>query len=124
MNWYIDAWKNYVVFDGRARRAAYWYFMLINLVVAMALGLIDGALGLGEAGEGGLFSGLYALAAFLPGLALTVRRLHDTERSGWWVLIGLIPLIGTLVLLYFMVCRGTAGPNRYGIDPLSLPEPG
>jgi uncharacterized membrane protein YhaH (DUF805 family) len=128
MSWYIKVLKQYVDFSGRARRTEYWMFTLFNLIIAVVLGFVDRALGFGSftgsASGGvafsaslGLLGGLYSLAVLLPSLAVGVRRLHDTDRSGWWLLIGLIPLIGGIVLLVFFVIEGTRGPNRFGADP-------
>jgi uncharacterized membrane protein YhaH (DUF805 family) len=118
MNWYLKALKNYANFSGRARRKEYWYFTLFNLIVAFVLGFIDGMIGSfsPEAGMG-LLGGIYTLAVLIPGLAVLVRRLHDTERSGWWLLIALIPLIGAIVLLVFMVQDSKAGSNKFGENP-------
>jgi len=118
MNWYLQALKNYANFGGRARRKEYWYFTLFNFIIAFLLGFIDGILGSfsPEAGMG-LLGGLYTLAILIPGLAVSVRRLHDTERSGWWLLIALVPLIGAIVLLVFMVQDSKAGSNKFGENP-------
>jgi uncharacterized membrane protein YhaH (DUF805 family) len=118
MSWYLEALKKYAVFSGRSRRMEYWYFVLFNLVVYIVLSLIDGLLGTYNIVSGvGLLSGIYALAVLIPTLALWVRRLHDIDRTGWWVLINLIPLVGTIVLLVFALTPGTPGSNRYGPDP-------
>ena len=118
--YFVDVLKNhYADFSGRARRKEYWMFVLFQALVAVAILIVAGILGSISETLGGLFFLLYygfALAVLLPGLALAVRRLHDTGKSGWLVLIGLIPLIG-LALLYFMVIEGDAGPNLYGPDP-------
>lgn len=111
MDWYVGVLKKYVEFSGRARRKEYWMFFLVNFVIALALAVVDAVLGFG------LLGGLYALAVLLPSLAVTVRRLHDTGRTGWWVLIGLVPLIGIIVILIFMVLEGQPGDNAYGPDP-------
>ncbi len=117
MNWYLAVLKKYAVFSGRARRKEYWFFILFNLIITIVLSFIDGAMGgLGEGGIG-ILSGIYALAVFLPSLAVTIRRLHDTDRTGWWFLIAFIPLIGAIVLLVFMVLDGTPADNQYGPDP-------
>ncbi len=112
MNWYIDAWKNYVNFNGRARRKAYWMFVLFNIIAAVILSIVDGIIG-----TGGLLGGLYALAVFIPGLALLVRRLHDIGKSGWWALIGLVPLIGVIVIIVFACMDSQPGTNAYGPNP-------
>ena len=118
MSWYLEALKKYAVFSGRARRKEYWYFVLFNIIVAIVLSLIDLLLGtFSSASNIGLLSGIYGLAVIIPTLAVTVRRLHDIDRTGWWILINLIPLIGTIVLLVFEVTPGTPGSNRFGPDP-------
>ena len=118
MSWYLEVLKKYAVFSGRARRAEYWYFVLFNIIVAVVLSLIDTLLGTFNFMQGvGLLSGLYALAVLIPTLAVTVRRLHDIDRTGWWIFINLIPLIGFIVLLVFAVTGGTPGSNRYGPNP-------
>lgn len=118
MDWYIDAFRNYANFSGRARRKAYWMFFLFNLIATFILGIVDTATGTYDWASGlGLFGALYTLAIFIPYLALTVRRLHDTGRSGWWMLIAFIPLIGVVVLFVFSVLDGTPGENEYGPNP-------
>jgi uncharacterized membrane protein YhaH (DUF805 family) len=113
MNWYLDVIKNkYATFSGRARRKEYWMFFLINILVAIALAIIEAILGLP-----GILGGIYALALLIPGIAVTVRRLHDTGRTGWWILIGLVPVIGFIVLLVFMVLDSQPGDNAYGPNP-------
>lgn len=118
MSWYLEVLKKYAVFSGRARRAEYWYFVLFNIIVAIVLSLIDTLLGTFDILRGvGLLSSLYGLAVLIPTLAVTVRRLHDIDRTGWWIFINLIPLIGFIVLLVFAVTDGTPGSNRYGPNP-------
>ena len=107
--------SNYVTFSGRARRAEYWWFILATILVSIGLAIIDAVIGFGEFG---LLSNLWSLAVFLPSLAAGARRLHDTDRSAWWLLIMLLPLIGLIVLIVFFAQRGTEGANRYGPDPL------
>ncbi|MCG7535015.1 DUF805 domain-containing protein [Pseudoalteromonas sp. OOF1S-7] len=115
---YLSALKKYAVFNGRARRKEYWLFMLCNIIVTIVLGLVDMTLGLYSEESGfGLLSGLYALAVIIPSIALSIRRLHDTGRSGWWILISLVPVIGPLVLLVFYVIDSTPGENDYGPNP-------
>ncbi len=111
MNWYLGVLKKYTVFSGRAQRAEYWYFTLFNLIIILVLGFIDGLLGTAP-----VLGGIYLLAVLLPAIAVCIRRLHDTDRSGWWLLLGLIPLAG-LVLLVFMVLDSTSGENQYGPNP-------
>jgi uncharacterized membrane protein YhaH (DUF805 family) len=118
VSWYLEALKKYAVFSGRARRMEYWYFVLFNVIVAFVLALIDALLGTTTGVSSfGLLSGLYSLAVLIPTLAVLVRRLHDIDRTGWWILINLIPLVGTIVLLVFALMPGTPGSNQYGPDP-------
>lgn len=118
MNWYLEVLKKYAVFNGRARRKEYWFFILFNIIISLLLVVIDGITGSfsPEAGMG-LLGGLYTLAVLIPSIAVSVRRLHDTGRSGWWVLVALVPLIGAIVLLVFMVQGSKAGQNQYGANP-------
>ena len=118
MNWYLEVLKKYAVFDGRARRMEYWMFILFNLIISVVLVIIDSLIGtiIRQAGFG-LLQGLYDLAVLIPSIAVTVRRLHDTGRTGWWILIGLIPVIGGIVLLIFMLLDSEPGENQYGPNP-------
>ena len=115
------ALAKYATFSGRATRPEYWWWILAMIILFTVLGLIDGAviaplLGFEafdpEAAQPVSF--IASLGLLLPNLAVSARRLHDTDRSAWWLLLGLIPVIGTLVLLVFYVLRGTDGPNRFG----------
>jgi uncharacterized membrane protein YhaH (DUF805 family) len=118
MSWYLAVIKKYAVFSGRARRKEYWLFLLINILISIALGLVDGALGTFDMEAGvGLLGGLYGLVMLIPSLAVLVRRLHDTDHSGWWVLIGFVPLIGAVVILLFIIRDSTPGSNRFGPNP-------
>ena len=118
MNWYLQALKQYAVFKGRARRKEYWFFALFNLIVSIVLTVVDYMTGSLDPELGvGLLSGIYSLAILIPSLAVTVRRLHDTDRTGWWVLIAFIPFIGAIVLLVFMLLDSKPGDNRYGPNP-------
>ena len=116
MNWYIKVIKKYVTFGGRARRAEYWYFVLFNFLIAIAIAIVEGVLG--QSGNGFL-SGLYNLFILLPSLAVFVRRLHDTGRSGWWFFIAFIPIIGFIVLLVFLCQDSQPNDNQYGRNPKS-----
>ena len=118
MNWFLVALKKYATFSGRAQRAEYWYFFLFYILTFIGLSFIDGITGTFSEEAGiGLLSGLYSLAILIPSLAVGVRRLHDTGRSGWWLLVGIIPLIGAIVLLIFFVQDSVPGHNLYGSNP-------
>ena len=117
MNWYLGVLKKYAEFNGRARRKEYWMFFLFNLLISIGLSIIDMMTGTVNQWGLGLLSGLYGLAVLVPSIAVAVRRLHDTDRSGWWLLISLIPLIGVIVLLVFLLLDGTPGDNKYGASP-------
>lgn len=118
MSWYLKVLRNYVGFSGRARRQEYWFFVLFNFIITLALIFVDALIGALNPQTGiGVLSGLYSLAVFIPTFAVTVRRLHDTSRTGWWLLIAFIPLIGAIVLLVFMFLDSTSGTNEYGPDP-------
>ena len=115
MNWYLGCWKKYAEFSGRARRQEYWMFFLFNFIAGIAVGIVDGILG-----TTGALSGLYNLAIIIPSLAVAARRLHDTDRSGWWQLIAFIPLIGWIVLLVFFCLDSQPGENRFGSNPKGM----
>ena len=119
MNWFLMALKNYVGFSGRSRRSEYWYFTLFYLVIAIVLSVLDGILFGGSVDGKGtpVLSGLFMLAMLLPSIAVGIRRLHDTDRSGWWLLIGMIPILGTIVLIVFFVQDSKPGDNRFGPNP-------
>jgi uncharacterized membrane protein YhaH (DUF805 family) len=119
MYWYFHALKNYATFSGRARRKEYWMFVLISLLITSILVLIDSGGNVPEPGEFLFLSSIYSIIVFLPGLAVFIRRLHDTGRSAWWLLIGLMPLLGGLVLLVFM-CLDSDRENRYGSNPKTM----
>jgi uncharacterized membrane protein YhaH (DUF805 family) len=105
----MTCFNKYVEFKGRADRPEFWYFVLFQVVVLAVLGLVSQTL-----------QGLGSLALFLPGLAVSVRRLHDIGKSGWWVLIGLIPLVGWVILIYWGVQPGQPAANEYG-EPTGTP---
>jgi uncharacterized membrane protein YhaH (DUF805 family) len=118
MSWFIEALKKYAVFSGRSRRKEYWYFVLFVTIISIVLNIIDVLIGTYTRSSGvGLLSSIFGLAVLIPSIAVTVRRLHDIDRTGWWVLISLVPLVGWIVLLVFNVQDGTPGSNRYGPDP-------
>jgi uncharacterized membrane protein YhaH (DUF805 family) len=118
MEWATLPLKRYAEFTGRSRRKEYWMFFLLILVASIVIGLVEGLLGLsGMVGPYGPLSTLFLLAILIPSIAVGIRRLHDTDRSGWWMLISLVPLVGGIILLVFYVSEGTKGPNQYGPDP-------
>jgi len=117
VNWYVSVLQKYAVFSGRARRKEYWMFFLFNLLISIGLAIVDGVAGLTTAYNVGILGAIYSLAVLIPSLAVSIRRLHDTDRSGWWCLIGFVPLIGAIVLLIFFVMDGTPGDNRFGPSP-------
>lgn len=115
--------KKYADFTGRARRKEYWLFYLFYFIVYAVLMVLSGAAGAAGgnggamgAGLGGIVLMIFALGMLVPSLAVSFRRIHDTNRSAWWLLLGLIPLVN-LVLLFFFVQDGTPGQNRFGPDP-------
>lgn len=126
MRWMFMPFRRYAEFSGRSRRKEYWMFALLNAIVWTIVCM----LGLWGA-DSRLFSsteelmmyflatgGIYGLVTLIPSLAVAIRRLHDSDKSGWMLLLGLIPLVGGLILLIFYVTEGTRGPNRFGPDPL------
>jgi uncharacterized membrane protein YhaH (DUF805 family) len=112
MNWYLAVLKNYAQFNGRARRKEYWMFVLFSCLISIVLGAVEWLLGLPAA-----LSGLYSLAVLVPSIAVLFRRLHDTGRSGWWVLLLFVPLLGALAILFFTAQEGESGENAYGPNP-------
>jgi uncharacterized membrane protein YhaH (DUF805 family) len=118
MNWYLAAWRKFAVFTGRSRRKEYWFFALFNFIALLLLATVDYATGtLDEEMGVGLLSGIYTLAAIIPSIGVSIRRLHDIGRTGWWVLIGFVPLIGSIVLLVFALLDSQPGDNQYGANP-------
>jgi uncharacterized membrane protein YhaH (DUF805 family) len=118
MNWYLKVLKNYANFSGRARRKEYWFFVLFNVIFAFAAMLLDNLLGLAIEDVGyGPFYILYSLAMLIPGIAVSVRRLHDIGKSGWYILLALIPCVGGIILLVFDLTPGDTYENEYGPDP-------
>jgi uncharacterized membrane protein YhaH (DUF805 family) len=113
VNWYLAVLKNYAGFSGRARRVEYWQFLIVSSLVSAALGAVGAAL------KTPLPYLLYGVAVLIPGLAVAVRRLHDTGRSGRWLLIALVPVLGVIVLLVLFCLDGDGGINKYGANPKS-----
>jgi len=108
-NWKLVVLQRYAKFDGRAGRAEFWWFVLANLLVFVVLAILMGIADIFFI----LYIG-YALAVLVPSIAVAIRRLHDTNKSGWFLLIGLIPIIGAILLIVFYAAEGTNGPNDYG----------
>ena len=118
MSWFFGVYKKYAVFSGRARRKEFWFFYLFVMIAYILLAIVDGISGTLDPMTGlGLFSGIFALGSTIPAIAVSVRRLHDTDRSGWWLLLGLIPLIGGIVLYVFLCLDSSPGQNRFGANP-------
>lgn len=110
-NWFLDAVKNkYADFNGRARRQEYWMYILVYFILLIVASIIDSIIGIQ------IISGILSLALIVPTLAVGVRRLHDISKSGWFILLGLIPLVN-FYLLYLLVQDGTPGSNEYGANP-------
>lgn len=112
-----SGFDHYATFDGRASRPAFWWWVLFVLLVDIAANLIDFAIG------APIFSAIAGLGLLLPNISVSIRRLHDTNRTGWWILIGLIPLIGWIVLLVFYLQQGDAGENRFEPPPVTVTAP-
>jgi uncharacterized membrane protein YhaH (DUF805 family) len=126
MSWYLEVLRKYAQFSGRARRKEYWFFALFNLLVAFVITMLSAGAVLLFVGRGDTAStlvfvpvALYSFAVLIPTLAVTVRRLHDTGRSGWWYFVVFVPFIGGFLLLILTLMEGTPGPNMYGSNPKS-----
>ena len=117
MNWYLKVLQNFSDFRGRARRSEYWYFALFNFMICIALYIVGSIVHLGN-----VLEYIYTLVVLVPSIAVGVRRLHDTGRSGWWLLIGLIPLLGWIALIIFFVEDGKPGANQWGPNPKEVGE--
>ncbi|WP_217235351.1 DUF805 domain-containing protein [Streptomyces sp. AC555_RSS877] len=115
MSWFIEALKKYAVFSGRARRKEYWMYTLFVAIIYIVLAILAAVT------KQPLIAVVFYLAILLPSLAVTVRRLHDTGRTGWWVLIGLVPLVGAIVMLVFLCSEGESGANKFGANPKEAP---
>ncbi len=113
MNYYLAVIKKYAVFSGRSQRAEYWYFALFNVIITFVLGYVSATLG----DKTNMLGNIYSLALLIPGLAVGVRRLHDVGKSGWMLLISLIPLIGWIWIIVLMATDSNPGANKYGPNP-------
>ncbi len=112
----LVVFERYAVFEGRAGRAEYWWFFLANLIISFVLQAIAGV-----SNALLILAVVYSLAVLIPGLAVAVRRLHDTNKSGWWILISLVPFVGVIVLIVFLATDGDQGANQYGNPDPGLP---
>ncbi len=114
MNYYISVLKQYAEFSGRTARKEYWMFVLINFVISVVIGVVGNAINME------MLSTLYSLAVMIPGLAVSIRRLHDINKSGWMLLVSLIPIVGLIWLIVLMATKGDEGENQYGPAPVAL----
>ena len=119
MNWFLKVLKQYTDFNGRARRKEYWMYILFYAIFSYVAIMLDYLIGTTS-----VFSGLYSLALLLPTLAVGVRRLHDIDKSGWMLLLGLIPIIGQIWLIVLFIQEGSPGSNEYGINPKEVSQEG
>ena len=113
MNYFLDGYRQFANFEGRASRKQYWMFYLFYLISYIFFAIIDGLLR-----TDGLFIALFALVSLLPNIAIVTRRLHDINKSGWWQLLMFIPVIGAIVLFVFLLMKGEESENRFGAVPL------
>ena len=124
MNWFMTVLRKYAVFEGRARRREYWFFVLFYILISVVLAVVDRMLGTYDETYGmGALGALFCLGLLIPSIAVGARRLHDTGRSGWWLLVGFIPVIGVIVLIVFFVLDSQPGTNAYGPNPKEAPAP-
>lgn len=110
MDWYIKVLKNYAVFEGRASRQEYWMFTLFNIIISIAIGFLSGILSSITKTDQSVLGVIYSLAVLIPSIAVAIRRMHDTDRNGWW---SIVPIVG----LIFAIEAGNQGQNKYGPDP-------
>jgi len=117
LNYALMPLQKYAQFTGRSGRAEFWWYTLATIILNVVVQSVDGMI----SGGPGILTGLVALALFIPGLAVAFRRLHDTNRSAWWLLISFVPLIGLVVLIVFWASPGTPGSNNFGEAPAGAP---
>jgi len=118
MSWYLIVMKNYLGFSGRARRKEYWFFQLFNFIILVILSGLDFIIFmLSDQTIIGMLTGAYLLGSFLPGIAVTFRRFHDSGKSAWWWLINFVPMVGTLIYLFILFLDSEPGNNKYGPYP-------
>lgn len=127
MEWYLRVWQRYAEFSGRSRRMEYWMFTLVHSIIMLVI--CAAVVGFGIAKQPILGSasylllGAYGLAVIIPCFSVTVRRLHDTDKTGWWILISFVPVFGGIALLVMLALDGSQGSNQYGADPKGAPQP-
>jgi len=120
MYWYLKVLGNYTNFEGRARRKEYWFFVLINMIFTAVCSLLDQSIGtFNYETNTGTISSIYSLLVLIPSVAVAVRRLHDTNRRGWWLLLIFVPIAGWIILFVFLVLKGEEKMNRFGLSPLN-----
>jgi uncharacterized membrane protein YhaH (DUF805 family) len=107
--WKLVVLERYAQFTGRSRRAEFWWYFLANFIISVAFNILAAASSIFF-----VLSAIYGLAVLIPGIAVGIRRLHDTDKSGWWLLIALVPIVGIIVLIVFWATDGAPGPNQYG----------
>jgi uncharacterized membrane protein YhaH (DUF805 family) len=121
MKWFLVALRKYATFSGRATRSEYWYFFLFFLLLFIGASMIDGVVGtLGKYGNTGVVGAICILVFLLPSLAVAARRLHDIGKSGWWQLINIIPIIGPIVLIFWLAKDSEPGANVFGTNPKGI----
>ncbi|MEI6552939.1 MAG: DUF805 domain-containing protein [bacterium] len=113
MHYYIDVLKKYAVFSGRSRRSEFWFFALFSFIASLLLSIISNIAG----DTNGILGLIYSLVVLIPSIAVAVRRLHDTGRTGWWLLLAIIPIIGWIWLFVLYVLDSNSGDNKYGSNP-------
>ena len=106
-----SGFRKYIDFSGRSMRSEYWYWLLFVILGSFVAAIVDAFT------TGFLLGAVFGLGTFLPGLAVAIRRLHDTNRSGWWILLGVVPIIGWIILFIWYATEGTSGENRFGAEP-------
>jgi uncharacterized membrane protein YhaH (DUF805 family) len=118
MNWYLKVWQQFSDFNSRARRREYWIFALFQIMAIIAAIILDNLLGISidDSGMGPIYL-IYILMSIVPNLAVSVRRLHDIGKSGWMILVGIIPIAGSIWLIVLFALEGDSGRNRFGPDP-------
>lgn len=116
-NYYLEAFQKYADFDGRTRRKEFWWFFLFNIIAMMIVKIVDNSMdGLEVLGK------IYFLAVLIPTIAISIRRLHDTNHSGWWILINFIPVVGNIIFLVFLLTDSYPTKNQYGENPKKLKQ--